>query len=383
MKTGRTLTELAEELDRQVRTRRDFVAPTAKLRAVAVLDRPGIPVVLAGFPGDEAMEISDLAHQQIGGDLAIPKPYYDRMRAGAPTLLAENINHWLQAQPAEKLIRTLDGRVRAFLSSRYRPLDNFELLSAVIPAFRDLGGITVESAEVTEKRLYVKAVMPSLAWDMAMLKREAMLKAGGLHRERPGTDVVQAAVIIGNSEVGAGALFVEEAIYRLVCLNLATVQKTIRKYHVGRRHSRGGDGSSEGAEPDDAVWQLLSDEARQADDRAFWLRVRDVAKAAFNRERFEANVQRLADTAADMITGKIETAIEVMAVKFGLSDGTRENVLKYFIAGGELSRFGLINAVTRASQDERDYDVATDLERLGGKILELPKNEWSQLAQAA
>ena len=233
----------------------------------------------------------------------------------------------------------------------------------------------------TERRLYIKAVLPSLAWDMAMARREAMLAAGlGTHTEHPGEDVVQAAVTIRNSEVGEGGLYVEEGLYRLVCYNLATVTKTLRKYHVGRRHGNGGNGD-EGGEQD--VYRLLSDEARAADDRAFWLKVRDVAKAAFTEERFHANALKLAGASADVIEGKVEKVVEVTAVRFGLTDATREGVLKHLISGGELSRFGLINAVTRASQDEVDYDRATDLERLGGTILELPRSEWSQLAKAA
>ena len=390
MKQGKSLTELAQELDRQAKTRRDFVAPTSKLRAMVIgRDSESGPregrVVLTGFPSGETMGINALAHQQIASDLAIPKPYYDRMVTEAPALLADNVNHWLRAQPQDRLVRTLDGNVRAFLSSKYRPLDNFELINAVIPAFKDLGGgLTVESCEVTERRLYIKAVLPSLAMDLAMAKREAMIKAGvALHAERPGEDVVQAAVTIRNSEVGEGGLYVEEGVYRLVCYNLATVAKTLRKYHVGRKHGR-GNGNGHGSEEDGQdVWQLLSDEARAADDTAFWLRVRDVAKAAFSPERFNVNALKLAGAAADVIEGKVEKVVEVTAVRFGLSDSTRENVLQRLIKGADLSRFGLINAVTAASQDETDYDRASDLERLGGQIIEMPRSEWSQLAKAA
>ena len=35
------------------------------------------------------------------------------------------------------------------------------------------------------------------------------------------------------------------------------------------------------------------------------------------------------------------------------------------------------------SQDVADYDRATDLEALGGEIIELPKTEWQTLAMAA
>ena len=107
------------------------------------------------------------------------------------------------------------------------------------------------------------------------------------------------------------------------------------------------------------------------------------AKAAFSPERFNANALKLAGAAADVIEGKVEKVVEVAAVRFGLADSTRENVLKHLISGGDLSRFGLINAVTAASQDETDYDRASDLERLGGQIIEMPRSEWSQLAKAA
>lgn len=36
----------------------------------------------------------------------------------------------------------------------------------------------------------------------------------------------------------------------------------------------------------------------------------------------------------------------------------------------DFSQFGLVNAVTRSSQDVEDYNRATELERIGGTILE-------------
>lgn len=45
-----------------------------------------------------------------------------------------------------------------------------------------------------------------------------------------------------------------------------------------------------------------------------------------------------------------------------------------------MNRFGLANAVTRASQDLSDYDRATEFERMGGLIVELPTSQWQQIA---
>jgi len=373
MKSGRTLVELANELERQRESRRDFIAPMDRLTAVVEEREAGKPqVALAGL-GDTALPVTALGHEQLASELEIPKRYYDRMATEAPALLAENMNHWLlRAAPKRRLVRTLDGRVRAFLSDAYRPLDNVELAEAVLPVLTDIGA-RVDSCELTERRLFLKIILPSLSWDMAVARREAIQRAGGSLDVFIKEDVVQAALTISNSEVGDGSLRVEESLNRLVCLNLATVSKTIRKYHVGRRH----DGF------DESVNELLSTEARQADDRAFWLKVRDVVRGAFDQARFERTARRFAEASGDLITVPVEQLVDVTAVKFGFTDTTRKNVLQHLAAGGELSRFGLINAVTRAAADEPSYDVASELERVGGRIIELPKTEWAQLTKAA
>lgn len=38
--------------------------------------------------------------------------------------------------------------------------------------------------------------------------------------------------------------------------------------------------------------------------------------------------------------------------------------------GNDFSHYGLVNAVTRSSQDVQDYNRATELERVGGILLE-------------
>ena len=43
-------------------------------------------------------------------------------------------------------------------------------------------------------------------------------------------------------------------------------------------------------------------------------------------------------------------------------------ILGHLAAGGNLSRWGFANAVTRYAQDVESYDRATELEKLGGKL---------------
>lgn len=61
-----------------------------------------------------------IAHRQIGTNLRIPAAYYDRMREERPDLLAYNANTWFKQESSQRMLRTLDGSARAYLSNRYR-----------------------------------------------------------------------------------------------------------------------------------------------------------------------------------------------------------------------------------------------------------------------
>ncbi len=131
MKQGKTLNELAKELERQRLARKDFIADTAGLEVVT--DSNGVTKVMMGFTDISGeFVISDIAHQQIATRLQIPFRYYQKMRLEYPELLDKNINSWFARTNEKRMLRTLDNRLRAFLSDRYRRLDNLELAEAVL-----------------------------------------------------------------------------------------------------------------------------------------------------------------------------------------------------------------------------------------------------------
>ena len=57
-------------------------------------------------------------------------------------------------------------------------------------------------------------------------------------------------------------------------------------------------------------------------------------------------------------------AVEVLAQRYTLNDSERAGVLRHLIAEGQLSGYGLVNAVTHYSQEVEDYDRATEFEAL-------------------
>ena len=54
-------------------------------------------------------------------------------------------------------------------------------------------------------------------------------------------------------------------------------------------------------------------------------------------------------------------------------------MLKYLIEGGDLSLYGLSNAVTRYSQDVESYDRATALEGIGWDVATMEAGKWRKI----
>lgn len=348
MKAGRSLSELAAELQRQADSKKDYVADTRRLNMAAI---DSGKVILNGVNG--GMELRATAHAQLASTLQIPKPYYDRMLEQAPDLLSRNVNQWLEKQPAKKLIRTLDNQVRAVLSDSYRPLDNLDLAEAVLPKLIDLHA-TVQSSEVTENRFYLKAVTDRVQGEP---------KVG---------DVIQAGVMISNSEVGQGSLRVEALDFRLVCLNGMIREAAVRKAHLGRG-ARGLDAIEDARE-------YFRTETRQADDRAFFLKVQDATAAMFDQGRFNSRILTYVDASQREIKADPVRVVEVTAKRFGFNDGERSSILQHLIRGGDMTQWGLANAVTRAAQDVESYDRSTEMEKIGGDVIELASSDWRALA---
>lgn len=363
MKAGKTLVDLAREIERQQATKRDFVASTETLKMVTA--GPEGRAVELEVGKDHAFDVRDLAHGQIAEYTGIPKRYYDTMRTEAPDLLTTNVNRWFEKYGEPRMVRTLDGKARAFLSDKYRPLENADLAEVVLPVLADLK-LEIMSCDITERRLYIKAVDERIKQDVPSGRKIG----DGSHVF---FDTCSPAIIISNSEVGYGQLTVEHGIFTKVCTNLATIADGgMRKTHVGGRHEITND-----------LQAMLTDETKRATDRAVWMQVRDVVRGAFDEMRFGGVVERMTGMAKDKIKGDPVKVVELTAKKFGIGDGERAGILRHLIEGGDLSRYGLFNAVTRTAEDLEDYDRASDFERLGGRIIELPQGEWKQMAIAA
>jgi len=358
MKTGKSLIELATEIERQATRKQDFTAPTDKL-TVEVVEGVLEDAPPRGFaitnPQVGTFRLRDLAVDQAAGHLDIPLKYVRKLAAEQPALLAENFNTLLHATSSRRLIRTLDGEARAFLSDRYQRIDNVDVAQVALAAFAQTK-LQIVSTEITESRLYLKATLPSLV-------REIKSRRVG--------DFVEAGVIVTNSEVGLGAVSVKPFAHFLVCTNGMVVNKAKRFTHVGARI--GGDETG-----------YLKDDTIAAGDKFDLLRIRDALTQALDETAFGEFVQQLEGATQQQIeAGRVNDAVEILGNNLTFTEVERGSILTHLIEGGDLSRYGLVNAVTRTAQDAVSYDRATELEAAGHAVLALPANDWKQIAHAA
>lgn len=366
MKAGLSLTDLAKEIERRAAAKKDFVAPVSKLQMRVVgKDEKGRPALRMAGQGD--LEINKVAHEQLADYAGIPMQYYRRMLEQAPGLLADNVNRWITDKSEERrMVRTMDGTVRAVLSDKFRALENEDLAEAVLPVLlkRDL---LIMSCQVTESRLYIKAVDRKIERDVPTGRKIG----DGSHVF---FDTLSPAITISNSEVGRGSLLIETGIFTKMCTNLATFETSLRKFHTGSR-----------AELSDQVYALLTDKTKRLTDAAVWAQTRDLVEAAFDEAKFKSLTDKLEAAVEDKIPKKADVVevIERVGRKLGLAEGERKGVLATLIEDGDLTRYGIHSAITRFSADIDDYDRATELERVGARVIELPRSEWKRLAEAA
>ena len=344
MKAGLTITEMAKEIERQAAAKVDYLVNSRNLEMASLGAPPMLRVLDGGVDQMEPLAIQETAHRQLGTHLGIPWRYYEKMLQEGPDLLSHNVNHWLRrGEPVQRMLRTLDGKARAFLSNRYRPIDNFEIVTTVLPLIMEMRGARFESSQITENYMYLKIVNPELTGEVRV------------------GDVVQSGIVISNSETGLGAVSVQPLVYRLVCRNGMVVNDSrvsTRRNHVGRANST------------DENFALYSKETLEADSKAFMLKIQDSVKAAVDEARFVKVLDIMREsTQARLDTTDIPALVKVTSSSFNLTDAEGKGILQHLIEDADYTLYGLANAITRQSQDVDDYDRASKLEAVGYDVM--------------
>lgn len=390
MKQGVTFDQLLTKIEHTAKQRQDYYLPSNKM----YLQTQGSDSMLITPCGE--FSVRDISHQHLAELSGIEKRYYQRMRDESPELLDHNVNHWLQANQAQRrILRALEpfeatqpqpadkrsGRVsqaRAIVSPRYAILDNDGLLSAIEPVIANQG-LTVESCELTDEKLTLK-----------------MVSARTTHEVQVG-DPVQFGIMISNSEVRSAAINITWFVKRLVCLNGLILPgpygRVVSRRHVGRdwsllRHAKGRTAplNAESAATTQALQSqnshygvLLKGEERRNWENGIWDNLRETLSERLHASNVTALFERLQATTALRSDITPQEITERIGQRYQLSVQEQMAVLQQLEMGDGVTLWNLLNSVTRIANDAPSYSRATDLEQIGGFLANLSEREWGHL----
>lgn len=370
MKQGMQLQEVAQHLKATQLAKVDFVGSTDRLFITPDM------MVEMGVDGTEPLEMTNHAKRQMTEWAKIPAAYADRCMENDPALLANNLNHWLHNTPANRLVRSINPHplidvikptMRAFVSDRFRIIDNYDVANAVLPPLMEAGNVKIESIKVDEDTLYIKAWIQDV--------EERIMRPG--HKLGEGHNsyyIVRPGIEIGNGEVGNKSFWVAPALWEDHCTNYAVFRKNAQKrVHLGAAQAEG------------ELWKMLSDNTQKISNEALMAQMRDYASSALDKAgvAFRDTCDQLREQ-MDIPVRKPESTMKIVADRFGLNEKESDGILEELLNQGDMNVYGLQAAVTKFSQSEDlTYERSSELEGIGGEIIDLPKNAWTEILEAA
>ena len=343
----------------------DFVTSTAQLQKATDADNnPQIIIEQNGGEPTRFLDVNDHAHGQIATAAEIDIRTARRLQASYPEEYDALINARWQKEPVNRMIRTYlevdetRGQARAFVSDKFKTFDNLNLLEASLPQLMESEAEwQVVSANVTDKRLN--------------LRLKSLVQLG----EPAVGDEMANGVGLSNSEVGAGAVTVYQTIWTLACLNGMQTENRNRSSHITSAR-------------DSEDYGLLSNEAKNADNLALELKLRDLTGAYASRDTFDKVLDQMNTAHGDVIEGEFSEIPERIGTVLKLTKKENTDVLNGLMAtigqsgyeqGKPLTRATVVNAVT-AVANKCDPDDVDMWQQRGGKLLNLPTRDWQRIA---
>ena len=379
-----TLSNLMRKVKGEYDRSRDFLAPTHDLQKGTTDD--GLPYVVMeaskGVP-TQLFDINEVAFSQISSNAGIDVRTARRLQEQVPTEFDSVVNALWRKTPNVRMLRTHDnvggpssktvagtkghqypthGTLRAFVSDKFKTFDNLHLLEATLPQLMESDAEwKVVSGDISDRRMYLR------------LKSNVQTGEGANVN-----DVMANGIGLSNSEVGSGSVAVYQIAWTLACLNGMQTQNKTRSSHI-----------TSARDSDD--WGLLSGEAKDADNRALELKVRDLVQAYASRDNFNAVLESMSLAKLDFIHGEKSQAVQQLGKVLLLGKKDTSHVLdgllntigqRGYEAGSPVTRATLVNAVTNVA-NSADIDDVDLWQSRGGQVLNLNRQDWNRVAMAA
>jgi hypothetical protein len=321
---------------------------------------------------DGVYHLSTVALEGVADRTGVPIRYLREIHAERPELFSAIVNHhWrggfskdhVTHEPDSRsfMLRTLTspsggpGLLRAVLSDKYKRIDDLEVATAILTGLQTAG---IQDAKVTgdltERRMMLRIEVPRIATEGKALVESYRSPYRAEGEQSP---MIHAGLEVRTSSVGCGAFEIVPRIVIEACSNGLRVDALgkIREVHLGGRLEQGIVSWSDSTERKNM--ELL--QAKTVD-----------AVTTFLSPGFLVQAVEQANEKAGLEVAN-EKQVRDITKPLGVTNAEVDDLMAYFVAGGQTNRAGLANALTAMAQATADGDRAGDLEVAGAAVLGL------------
>src|ERR1039458_9637835 len=286
------------------------------------------------------------------------------MREERPDLYDANVNGWIHGtvdaetgrpidlDPRRVLLRAFhdvdaggEGIARAILSDTYKPIDNLDALFAALDAIKEPDiAVNIVNANLSETRLSVVFDAPGILAAAPVLDEgyrspfdhqghdARWVALNARYGLEPGnrSPYVSAGFVLSNGETGGGAFILTPRFTKIVCLN-----GMVRSADAGRQIHLGG-------RLDDGIVRYSEETQRKALELVM-ATTGDAVRTFLDVDYLKAKVDEIEAKAGKKINEPVET-IELISTKLKYTEAEQRGILNYFVAGGQMTAGGVLNA---------------------------------------
>lgn len=291
--------------------------------------------------GDKTQTIHRHALGQIAGRADVPPSYLSELVEGNPwqrEMAAEILNRsFFHGHKGERaLVRSIGDQVRGFLSDRYRRLDSRPLFEAFAGTCQELGAVPVEGT-VSDVRVAMKALLPVVFEPIA-------------------GEALCLGVEWGNSDFGAARHSVRAFIYRLWCLNGATMEDSLSQVHLGGRLG------------DDIQF---SQKTYELDTKTSVSALKDIVKSVLGEDKVRAQLEGIKvahEKKVDWKRLRTTLAKKLLASEIKAVEQSYQSEDVIMLPPGE-NMWRVSNAISWIAGRTDDADRKLELQRLAGEVV--------------
>jgi len=261
----------------------------------------------------EPHQVRPVAQRSLANRLGIPHSY---LRRCPPDVQALNLNHWITKEKNDQLLLRFDDKdVRAVFTTKYIPVDNFEVLERLD---------SLNYGPETEVQCHLDPEFISLSIPDGA-------KAFDINGDR-----FKPGISISNSEVGLASLSISAFVLRLICTNGLVAKSDVSASY---RH---------------VSTKILREFPQVLDQLSYEL--------GNQRSQFKLSMESAVDD--------VELTLTSFNRQFGLNASEKEAVEWAWPMEMGGTMFAVVNTYTRAAQwDELSAESSFRLSRVGGNIL--------------